>query len=218
MAWSVFPACPSYGFTKRPDYSDSATERGSGFVTVNRNWYYPLNMFSAVPLENRRDDDMYKVMKFWLAIGGRSGQFLFKDYTDFKSANSASASITGSDQPLLETGTTNVYQLMKTYVDDEFNFIQYRAIQNPRSGTVIIQDNGSPLTESVDYTIDHETGLVTFLAPALPITDPTWGGEFYVPCMFATTPEFVANNWRTVSTGFSLREFRRGIPSLVFPS
>lgn len=213
MAWPIFPHCPSFGFTKRADYSVTIVERGGGIRTVNRNWYYPLHSFSAVPFDNRRDDDMSLIQRFWHAVGGQSGQFLFKDYTDYKSTDEPSAAITPIDQPLVATEDDGVYQMMKVYRDEEFLFEQQRIIQKPRTNTIRIADDGVELTAGVDYAVDYDEGLVTFTSSLSGVL--TWGGEFYVPVMFESTPEFMITNWRNLQTGFALRELRLSAPTLV---
>lgn len=213
MAWPVFPHCPSHGFTKRADYSVTIVERASGVRSVNRNWYYPLHSFVAVPFDNRRDDDMSLIQRFWHAVGGQSGRFLFKDYTDFKSTNEPSALITPVDQPLVATESGDVCQMMKIYEDEEFLFQQLRLIQKPKPTTIRVADDGVELTEGSDYEIDYDEGLVTFATTLA--GDLTWGGEFYVPVMFETTPEFMITNWRAQQTGFALRELRLPSPTLA---
>lgn len=215
MVWPVFPICPSYGFTKRADYSVTIIERSSGIRSINRNWYYPLHTFSAVPIDGRNDDDMSRVVRFWHAIGGQAGQFRLQDYTDFKSTAVPSAAITAIDQPLAETTVDNVWQMMKVYVDEALLYQQQRLIQKPVQGTILIADDAILLDEGVDYTIDYETGLVTFDSSALPSGVPTWGGQFHVPVMFESTPEFMLSNYKFQQTGFALRELR--LPAPAFP-
>lgn len=216
MAWPVFPVCPSYGFTKRANYSVTIIERSSGIRTVNRNWYYPLHTFSAIPIDTRPDDDIALIIRFWHAIGGQAGQFLIKDYTDFKSSNNPRLAVTGIDQPLAETDVANVWQLMKIYEDEEFIYEQQRLIQKPKTASIIIMENGVALTVTTDYTIDYETGLVTIIGSHPGVL--TWGGEFYVPVMFESTPEFMVVNWRTQSTSFALCELRLPQPTFVSSS
>lgn len=209
MAWPVFPECPSFGFTKRADYSVTIVERASGIRSVNRNWYYPLHTFSAVPIGERSEDDMYRVARFWHAIGGQSGRFLFKDYTDYKSTNVPSDDISATDQPMVEVeDSPGGWQLVKLYVDDEFNFQQQRLIQKPKDGTVLIAVDGVTQTEGDDYTIDYDTGIVTFNSPLDSDAVLTWGGEFYVPSMFETAPEFMITNRGIQQTSFAVRELR----------
>jgi uncharacterized protein (TIGR02217 family) len=216
MPWPIFPICPSYGFTKAANYSVTIVEKGSGVRSRNRNWYYPLHIFSAVPIDNRTDDDMYRIARFWHAIGGMAGSFLFKDYTDFNSTNTPSTAVTRLDQPVVETEDGN-FQLVKLYEDDEFMFQQQRIIQKPKQGSILVADAGTLLTEGVDYSLDYDTGLLT-LNSSLPVGTPTWGGDFYVPVMFESTPEFVRGNWKIQSTGFALRELRLSSPTLIASS
>lgn len=217
MAWPRFPACPSYGFSKRADYSVTIVERSSGIRSVNRNWYYPLHTFVAVPLENKPEDDMALVQRFWHSIGGQSGRFLFKDYTDYKSSNVPSDDIQATDQPLVEIADSpGRYQMVKLYEDEEFNYQQQRLIQKPKQGTIRIADDGADLEEGVEYTVDYETGIVTLLNSASGVL--TWGGEFDVPVMFESTPEFMIVSHKFQSAGFALRELRLPQPTFVVSS
>lgn len=219
----VFPHCPSYGFTKRADYSVTVIERASGVRSVNRNWHYPLHVFVAVPFDNVIEEDASKIQRFWHAVGGQSGQFLFQDWSDYSSALYPSKTTTALDQPVIEVASSSsaTYQLVKIYEDDQYQFQQHRLIQKPKQGTLKLADNGSPLTEDTHYEVDYETGIVT---PLTPITGPlTWGGEFHVPVMFETVPEFMIVN-RSQSggyiqqTSFSLRELRLPYPEFVVSS
>ena len=219
MPWPVFPLCPSFGFEKRADYSVSIVELASGIRTVNRNWYYPLHEFVAVPLENKSEADSSLLQRFWHAIGGQAGQFLFKDYTDFTSAESPSMAISSVDQPTATVaGTSGELQLMKVYIDQSFQFQQERLIQKPKQGTIVMAENGVTLVEGVDYTIDYDTGLVTPLSAMSGVI--TWGGEFLVPVMFETVPEFMVVTRSQAAgyiqrTGFSLRELRLPQPEIL---
>jgi uncharacterized protein (TIGR02217 family) len=209
MPWPVFPQCPAYGFTKRADYSVTIVERASGIRSVNRNWYYPLHVFSAVPIGDKQEDDIHKIARFWHAIGGQAGQFLFTDYTDYKSANTLAAAVTRTDQPLIESDDSpGSFQLTKLYEDDEFLFQQQRIIQKPKPGTILIAEDGVLLTETTDYVVDYDTGLVDILSPGGSGTVYTWGGEFYVTVMFESTPEFMIVDKAIQQTGFALRELR----------
>src|SRR5690554_682741 len=215
----VFPHCPSYGFTKRADYSVTIVERASGIRSRNRNWYYPLHVFVAVLFDNVLEADASKLQRFWHAIGGQSGDFLFKDWTDFTSALTPSTPITPIDQPVLEVAASSPeYQLVKLYEDDEFQFQQQRLIQKPKQGTIRVAEDGVELEEGVDYSIDYDTGIITPLTSLDGVI--TWGGEFYVPVMFETVPEFMvvsrSQSGGTIQqTGFSLRELRLPYPEFA---
>lgn len=211
MPWPIFPGCPNFNFTSVPDYDVTIVERASGRRTVNRNWYYPLHLYTSVQVGDRPEDDIQRVLRFWHSIGGQSGRFLFKDYNDYKSSLSAATPVTAVDMPLAETtDSPPALQMIKTYTDEEFMFTQQRIIQKPRLGTVVVAANGVPMVSG--FTVDYETGLVTIDAYN-PLVTYTWGGEFWVPCMFESKPQFVITNKSGASmfigsTDFSVRELR----------
>lgn len=208
MPWPVFPKCPTFGFTKRADYSVTIVERASGIRSVNRNWYYPLHIFSAVPMGDRQEDDIHTVARFWHAVGGMSGQFLFNDYTDYKSSITLAADVTAADQPLtLVDGSPSGYQMLKVYEDDEFAYSQQRLIQKPKPGTVRVANTSGVEQTAGTFSVDYVTGIINALG-GFSGTPGFWGGEFYVPVMFETVPEFMMSNYKIQQTSFALRELR----------
>lgn len=208
MTWPTFPACPTFGFTGTPDYSVTVIERAGGFRSVNRNWYYPLHVYAAVPMGNQPEADIYRVQRFWHAVGGRAGRFRFNDRLDNTSTDSPELAITASDQPIVldATDSPTVYQLFKTYEDEDALLQQVRIISKPVQGTILIAADGVEIVEGVDWTLDYETGVVTFAAPDDSVY--TWGGMFDVPVMFESSAEFIMSEHKIRQTGFSLRELR----------
>lgn len=209
--WPVFPICPAFGFTSAPDYSVTVVERSGGVRSVNRNWYYPLHTYTAVPIGDRAEQDIYRIQKFWHAIGGRSGRFLFDDGTDNVSSLSPEIATTRSDQPVLLDANDSPpqWQLFKTYEDETVvpGFQQLRIIQKPRAVSLAINDVA--VVEGMRYTLDYDTGIVDWIGPDPDSSDAvTWGGSFYVPVMFETRPEFVLSERKIRQTGFSLQELR----------
>lgn len=208
MVWPVFPTCPSFGFTSRPDYSVTIVERASGLRSVNRNWYYPLHTYSAVPIGERAQDDIHKVLKFWHAIGGRAGRFLFFDYVDYKSSVDLDLDPTPTDQPLTEIlDSPGGYQLLKLYEDELALFQQQRLIQKPIPGTVRVANSVGAEQAPGTWTLDYDTGILQIEAGFIG-TPATWGGQFYTPVMFETAPEISVTNRRIQQTSFALRELR----------
>jgi uncharacterized protein (TIGR02217 family) len=208
MPWPVFPICPAFGFTSSPDYSVTIVERASGMRSINRNWYYPLHVYSAVPIGERAQDDIHRVLRFWHAIGGRAGRFLFSDYADYKSSVSIDDDPTPLDQPLVEIlESPGGWRLVKLYEDEDSIEQQQRIIAKPVQGTIRVANSvGAEQPEST-WSIDYDTGVLT---PGVGFagTPATWGGEFRVPVMFETPPEFTVTNKEIQQTAFALRELR----------
>lgn len=208
MVWPVFPACPSFGFTSQPDYSVTIVERASGVRTVNRNWYYPLHTYTAVPIGERAQEDIHRVLKFWHAVGGRAGRFLLFDYVDFKSSSNIDDEPTPNDQPLVEVpDSPGGYQLVKLYEDDLEIYQQQRLIQKPISGTIRIANEVGAEQAPSTWSLDYDTGILT---PGVGFSGvpTTWGGQFHVPVMFESAPEYSVTNRRIQQTSITLRELR----------
>ena len=110
--------------------------------------------------------------------------FRWKDWSDFKSAR-ASEAIAFDDQQIGQgDGETRVFQLAKVYRSGSFEYA--RPICKPVSGTVRIGVEQDEMQESVDYSIDLTSGLVTFIAPPAAAVAVTAGFEFDVPVRFDT--------------------------------
>lgn len=208
--WPVFPICPTFGFTSAPDYSVTVVERSGGVRSVNRNWYYPLFTYTAVPIGNRPENDIYRIQRFWHAVGGRSGRFLLDDGTDNHTAPDPDGIVSASDQPVIIDADNSPpsWQLFKAYEDDSVTpaLQQLRIIQKPRE--IILAINDVTVDEGIDFTVDYDTGVVTFAIEPEPTDIVTWGGTFYVPVMFESRPEFILSEKKIRQTGFTLQELR----------
>jgi uncharacterized protein (TIGR02217 family) len=114
----------------------------------------------------RSQADYMEVLSAFYAVMGtpRSG-LLFKDWADYQGTilNTGVVLITGS-----------TWQLERLYT---FGSVTYRRkITRPRTGVVVYDAGGSPLTASVDTA----TGIATVTG-----TPAKWAGEFDVPVTFA---------------------------------
>lgn len=199
----VFPGCPSFGYVSRPDYLTSVVRVRSGREQRNRFWSRPLYRVD-VTVGPREENEIQELLEFWHAVGGMECGFRFKDWADYKSCRVGQTSA-ATDQPLvLVDGSPVQYQLTKRYTAGVRT--QDRDIYKPVSGTILIADNGTPKTETSDYTVDYATGLVTLLfSPAGALT---WGGEFDTPMRFDSDFPVELSNHRIQSVSFTLMELR----------
>ena len=200
-----FPICPAYGFTVDPFLLVKIIAREGGYETVDRKWSHFRRTFEGVPLGDRAQEDVEGILYFWLAVGGMSGAFRFKDYTDFKSTTLGDA-ISATDQPLVALGTSpETYQLTKVYTHGALSYS--RPITRPVGATVAIANEVGAV--QTDWTLDEATGIVTpgggFVG-----TPTAAGFEFDVLCRFAAnfTPQIVQLEIQNASV--SLIEKREG--------
>lgn len=79
----------------------------------------------------------------------------------------------------------NDFQIIKTYLA---GLTTEREISKPVDGTVLVAVDGTLQTLTTDYTIDHTTGIITFVNGSVPLAaeDVTVGYEFDVPCRFGS--------------------------------
>lgn len=201
----TFPNCPSFGFTSEPQYSVTAIETAGGQEVRNRNWSRPRLRFTAT-VGPRAAEDIQIALNFWHGVGGMAYGFRFEDGADYKSCF-VHLDPSSTDQPLEPSADSpSSYQLLKRYTIGTRS--QDREIYKPRTGTILIAEDGVLLVEETDYTLDYDTGLVTFVGPE-PSGVLTWGGEFDVPARFDSEFPISLLDKEIQSVQFTLKELRR---------
>lgn len=172
-----FPTTVSRGASSKPRRITDIVTLRSGAEERNTIWANSRRTFD-VGIGLRNLEDVYVVEEFWEGRRGPLRSFRFKDWSDFKSV-SPNTTISDTDEALSQL-TSTTYQLQKVYSSASNPWT--RAVTKPVSGTVIIRDNTGSLTEGVDFTVNHLTGIVTF--NVAPTGTPTAGFEFDVPVRF----------------------------------
>lgn len=142
----------------RPRYSTEIITTDGGWEVRNSRWSYPLHRFEFNLSPNARDAvDFVAFRDLFYAAGGAHETFLFRHWADYF-----------GDDELIGTGNgaETEFQLVRNYTRGITN--RTRKITRPEQGTVIIRVDGVVRTEGVHYTVDYDTGLVTFgVAPLL---------------------------------------------------
>lgn len=187
-----FPVDISYGSTSNPAYNTDVVTVISGEETRNQNWVQSRNTYN-VAFGIRDQIYLNTLIEFFHTAKGKLEPFLYKDWADYTSLNKNSLindDISEIDQPLGEGDDVTVtFQLIKRYA---YGIYTDREINKPVLGTVKIAIDGVLQTESINYVIDYNTGIVTFSTPPLLDTGAgnpavlTSGYEYWVPCRFDT--------------------------------
>jgi uncharacterized protein (TIGR02217 family) len=155
----------------------------NGFEERNTPWAHSRRRYDA-GVAMRSLDDIETLIAFFEARRGQMYGFRWKDWSDFKSGK-ASAEVTFEDQVLgLGDGVQTVFPLVKTYRSGEETYA--RPIVKPVLGTVRVGIRHDPLVETVHYTLDVTSGLLTFAEPPDEGAEVTAGFEFDVPVRFDT--------------------------------
>lgn len=179
----TFPACPTYGFTADPFILVKIIEREGGFERVDRRWAHPRRRYTGIPIGDKPQRDIEQILYFWLAIGGCSEYFRFKDWTDYKSCL-LDDQISPLDQPIQDNGDSDIgsaFQLVKVYTFGSRSYT--RTIYRPKGSTIRIANQDGEEQDPSTWVLDESTGIVT-PASGFDGVPTTWGGEFDVLCRF----------------------------------
>lgn len=176
-----FPAALSFGSLGGPERRTEIISLSNGFEERNTPWAHSRRRFDA-GVGLRSLDDLEVVIAFFEARRGQLFGFRWKDWTDFKSC-APSASPDFLDQ-LIATGdgVETVFPLMKNYRSG--GEVYARPISKPVAGTVDVGVGGDRKEEGVNYSLDVDTGEVTFFTPPPLGADISAGFEFDVPVRF----------------------------------
>lgn len=175
-----FPTSISRGSSGGPRRRTDIVTLRSGYEERNSVWADSRREYDA-GLGIRDINDLYGVLEFFEARLGRLYGFRWKDWADYKSG-APNRNVSEDDQDIgTGDGSETQFQLVKAYTSGPATYT--RAITKPVSGTVVVEVNGS-LENPSNYSVNPETGIVTFnLAPASGRTIKA-GFEFDVPVRF----------------------------------
>lgn len=178
-----FPANLSFGSVGGPERRTEIVTLSNGFEERNTPWEHSRRRYDA-GVGLRSLNDIETLIAFFEARAGQLHGFRWKDWSDYKSC-APLATPSPEDQLIgIGDGTTTVFPLQKTYQSGLQGYTRF--IRKPVAGTVQVAVAGDPKIETLEYTINHETGEVTFLlAPDLG-AKLTAGFEFDVPVRFDT--------------------------------
>ncbi len=176
-----FPSNLSFGSVGGPERRTEIVTLANGFEERNTPWAHSRRRYDA-GVGLRALDDIEVLIAFFEARQGQLFGFRWKDWSDFKSCI-ASATVNFRDQVIGHgDGVTAEFNLNKTYASGGVSYS--RPIAKPVLGTVQVGVGGTELVETVHYTLDIATGIISFdLAPEEGV-EISAGFEFDVPVRF----------------------------------
>ena len=177
-----FPPTISFGMTGGPRFNTTVLVSSNGYESRNRHWAHPRRIWN-VSQRVRKQDELDELVAFFYARNGALNGFRFKDWIDYRH-DFGSSPAAQPTYPALGDASNVEFQLVKEYSDSAYT--HRRAITKPVEGTITIYVNDVESTETTDYMIDYNTGIVTFEVGSTPPNGQaiTWEGEFDVPVRF----------------------------------
>ena len=178
-----FPANLSFGSVGGPERRTEIVTLANGFEERNTPWQHSRRRYDA-GVGLRSLNDVETLIAFFEARAGQLHGFRWKDWSDYKSC-AALSTPSPEDQLIgIGDGVTTVFQLQKTYQSGLQNYV--RPIRKPVAGSVLVAVAGDPKVETLEFSVDLETGQISFVLPPALETRITAGFEFDVPVRFDT--------------------------------
>lgn len=178
-----FPANLSFGSVGGPERRTEIVALANGFEERNTPWAHSRRRYDA-GIGLRSLDDVATLIAFFEARAGQLHAFRWKDWSDYKSC-APSATPSPLDQPIgMGDGVSTVFQLQKTYLSGLQSYT--RPIRKPVPGSVSVAVAEDFKVEGLEFTVNTETGEITFSLPPPLGTRVTSGFEFDVPVRFDT--------------------------------
>ena len=178
-----FPANLSFGSAGGPERRTEIVTLANGFEERNTPWAHSRRRYDAgVGLGSL--NDVETLIAFFEARAGQLHGFRWKDWSDYKSCPPLSTPSHEDQLVGIGDGETTVFQLQKTYVSGLQSYT--RPIRKPVLGSVVVAIAADVKIEGLEFTVNPETGEVSFALPPDLGTRITAGFEFDVPVRFDT--------------------------------
>lgn len=176
-----FPTDISFGARGGPKRRTIIGTSGSGFEHRNAQWADSRREYNA-GYGIKTINDVHTIIEFFEERNGRLHGFRWKDKTDFKSTAPQNPVAFNNQTIGTGNGTNRTFQITKTYGT---TFSPYtRNIKKTVSGTVVVGVNG--VQQVSGWTVDNNTGIITFTNAPPNTQAVTAGYEFDVPVRFGT--------------------------------
>ena len=176
-----FPDDISRGSGGGPERRVDIVTLRSGFEERNAIWADSRRSYDA-SLGIRDIDDLYEVIHFFEGRRGKLHGFRWKDWSDWKSCPPGDP-VSAVDQVIgTGDGVNKIFQAKKIYSAGANEWT--RDIKKLVTGSVRVSVNNVEKTITTDFTVDYNTGVITFVT-APPNTHTVKAGfEFDVPVRF----------------------------------
>ncbi len=178
-----FPTNLSYGSAGGPERLTEIVPLANGHEERSTPWAHARRRYDA-GFGLRSLDDLDQLLAFFEARRGQLHAFRWKDWTDYKSCGLA-ATITPFDQRIgMGDGQQTQFQLTKRYASGQEFYL--RPIRKPIANTVYVALGGDPKLQDDEFSVNPDTGIVTFVIPPDIGAEISAGFEFDVPARFDT--------------------------------
>lgn len=166
-----------------PSFLTTVMELAGGKEKRNIEWSLPRQEWDiSYGIQSPQDLQQVKSM-FYLTFGRAIG-FRFKDWSDYQIGDPVNYVPANAQLIAVADGTVGPFQIVKAYTVSPYTF--NRKVTRPVAGTLSVYDGLTLKTETTDYTVNYDTGQITFVSGHQPANthNINVSCEFDVPVRF----------------------------------
>ncbi len=180
-----FPTNIAIGSSGGPERHTEIVTLGSGKEKRNQRWSQSRRRYEA-GYGIKDLNGVHEVIAFYEARRGPLYGFRYRDPLDYKSCLPLAIPSHTDVQLGTGDGTVTIFQLIKTYGENEAAYI--RDISKPVSGSVLVAVDGVAQIQGQNFSVDPQIGEINFLQGHIPPVGAlvTAGFEFDVPVRFSS--------------------------------
>jgi len=185
-----FPTNISYGSSGGPGFNTTITVVDTGYEYANINWDQAKHIYDAA-MGVRSQDELSDLIRYFQVARGKGHRFRYKDWSDYKSCDVEDDETIIGNAVNFGVGDASETDFSLAKIYSVGGVTNTRPITRPvgtglGDTTVKIWLDTTLQVEDTDYTLDYDTGIVTFTSPPGAAVVIKWGGQFDVPCRFDT--------------------------------
>lgn len=189
----LFPESISNECTVIPQFNNVTTKGMSGRRDVQMNWDAPLRRYDVSHMVKDRST-LAQFIDFWITVRGTAYSFRFWDPSDYECGTVyVNSTISYVDKVTIGTGdgVETEFQLVKRYGGVINPLV--RKITKPDPAVFRLYVNNVHVTTG--FTLDAQTGIVTFSSPVTNGHVVAWAGHFWIEAYFENSdPRLVMSN------------------------
>lgn len=157
-----------------PSFNTTVIPLTSGFEQRNRNWSKTRGEWD-ISYGIERKSQLDGVIDTFYVVGGQADGFRFKDWSDFQIGDTFTFDSSTRQTIGLGDDSTTAFQIYKRYTRGSVS--HDRTITKIVDTTYRVYLDGALQTETTHYTININTGVVTFVTPPASSGGTGSGGE-----------------------------------------
>lgn len=175
-----------------PNFLTTVIELSNSYEQRNQEWVYARQAWD-ISYGIQSPAEFQQVVNMFYACRGRQFGFRFQDWSDYTVGDPLNYVISSAQAIGTGNALNQTFQIFKRYFSPQQTTFYDRPITRPQHTTPVssmaVYLNGVKKTEGTDYTVNYDTGVITFASP------PGSGVVVSVSCFFDVPVRFDSDSF-----------------------